>query len=264
LHFTRETLRFLIWVTAAKPDDTKPRWTPAAAGLSTGDWLLFFLAYDKLRGTLASPMLKDKVPFGANVLCRLAYPEDFSPLKDSQELAFTPWTSGVGACILEACQPCLARRWLHMERTKGKVRDWQRMRVMGMAQESVLSRFLAALDSAGRCDLARFLLRAGAQLLTEDATPALWVGSLTATPGARLVDRMETYRAALAFLRIMEVFQEWEARARGVGYFDEGYTAAQLWKAEWERWGGEVLYSRAQAILRQLDPLTFSSGGTSS
>ena len=44
--------------------------------------------------------------------------------------------------------------------------------------------------------------------------------------------------------------------ARSVGYFDEGYQAAQLWKAEWERYEGEVLCDRATTIVRQLDPLS--------
>jgi hypothetical protein len=94
-------------------------------------------------------------------------------------------------------------------------------------------------------------------------TPAFWVGSLHGS-GGRLADRAETYRAALTFLRHLEVLRDWERRARGVGYFDEGYAAAQFWKAEWERWNGELLVSRAQAIIRQLDPMTLGSGGNSS
>jgi hypothetical protein len=264
LVFTQETLRFLIWITAAKPGDNKPRWAPAAQRLSVGDLVLFYLAYSRLRGTEVGPGIHDRFPFAGNGLCRLAYPEDFADLRNCPQVSFAPWTSGAGAGILEAVQPALARRWVHAERGKGEIRDWQRLRAVGTAQEAVLNQFLPALDQAGRPDLARFLLQAGTEVLTEDATPELWIGSLAAIPGMRLADRVETHRAALAFLRIMEVFRQWERRARGVGYFDEGYAAAQLWKAEWERWSGEVLHSRAQAILRQLDPLTFSSGGTSS
>ena len=44
--------------------------------------------------------------------------------------------------------------------------------------------------------------------------------------------------AAFAFLRIYERLEQWEQQARSVGYFDEGYAASQLWKADWERFGG--------------------------
>ena len=45
------------------------------------------------------------------------------------------------------------------------------------------------------------------------------------------------------------------AVARGVGYFDEGYAASQLWKADWEQVQGDLMVERAHAIVRQLDPM---------
>jgi hypothetical protein len=262
LTFTRETLRFLIWITAAKPEDHKPRWKPDDAGLSTGDQLFFYLAYTALRDTAVGPLLVRRSPFFGNVLCRLAYPDDFAGGAPLPTAAFDPWAGGTGGCVLEAMQPELARHWLLLERGKSQVRNWERMRAVGQAQEAMLTGLLQVLEKAARPDLARFLLQAAALLLPQDAAPRHWVGGLPDT-GGRLADRMETYRAALAFLRVLDVLRHWERQARAVGYFDEGYAAAQAWKAEWERHHGDLLDSRAQAVIRQLDPLTFSPGGTS-
>jgi hypothetical protein len=97
-------------------------------------------------------------------------------------------------------------------------------------------------------------LRAAAQLLGPYAEAGLWVGGLQSA-GPRLADRAETYQAALAFVRQTARLQAWERRARTVGYFDEGYAAAQLWKADWEQYGGDALTERARAATQQLDPM---------
>jgi hypothetical protein len=128
------------------------------------------------------------------------------------------------------------------------------MRDLGAAQERVLNAFLDAVEKAGRLDLARFLLRAAARLLGPYANTGMWVGGLPSA-GPRLADRAATYQAALAFVRRLDRLQSWERRARTVGYFDEGYAAAQLWKADWERHDGDALCERARGLVRQLDPL---------
>ena len=81
-----------------------------------------------------------------------------------------------------------------------------------------------------------------------------WLGAADLRP-LRLADRAEAHRVALATLDGLERLRDWERQARGVGYVDEGYAAARLWKAEWERLGGEALVERAGAIRRELDPL---------
>jgi hypothetical protein len=40
-----------------------------------------------------------------------------------------------------------------------------------------------------------------------------------------------------------------------VGYFDEEYSAAQLWLGDWEQYHGDALHTLAQAIIRNLDPM---------
>jgi len=156
--------------------------------------------------------------------------------------------------MLEALQPELARRWIEVESNKERIGDPQTMRVLGLAQQRVLTAFLDGIEQAGRMDLARFLLQAASVLLGPHAHAGMWTARLNMT-GQRVADRAATYQAAAFFLRTLDRLQTWERRARGVGYFDEGYAVGQLWKADWELVQGEVLTERARAIVRQLDPM---------
>ena len=257
LPFSRHTLEFLIWITAARPGDKEPRWQPSPDALTPGDLLVLFLAHDGLRETaesLGAAQLRLRTPFVQHGLCWLAYPEDFSGAAPAARPDFGPWTTGLGACMLEALQPDLAARWVQVEGGKERITDPQVMRGLGQAQDRVLGAFLDAVEAAGRLDLARFLLRAAAQLLGSYANAGMWSGSLQ-MGGQRLADRAATYQAAVAFLRHLERLQRWERQARVVGYFDEGYAASQLWKSDWDHYQGDALVGRAQAIIRTLDPM---------
>ena len=259
LSFTRNTLDFLVWVTAQKPTEDKKGWQPPHASLTEGDLLLLYFAFEALRGNNLGTELLKRQPLSKHGLCWLAFPEDYARAGASETPDFGPWATGRGACIIEALQPILAERWVQMEVDKGRLTGWQPMRDLGQAQERALDGFLQAIEAAGRLDLARFLLQAAARLVTPNATPNLWTGSLR-QHAQRLADRAETYRGALAFLRQMPRLQEWERRARGVGYFDEGYAASQLWKADWERFQGDAVTERALVIIRQLDPMRQTEG----
>jgi hypothetical protein len=148
----------------------------------------------------------------------------------------------------------LTNRWVEMELAKDRISDAARMLALGQIQDATLQSFLAAVHAAGRWDLARFLLRASAVLLAGNPVASRWTAGLNVT-GLRLAERTEAYRAALALLRRLEDLQKWDVEARTVGYFDEGYAASQLWKADWEKYDGEELCRRAQAILREVEPL---------
>jgi hypothetical protein len=258
LRFSLHSLRFLMWITALKPSDQKPHWQPPRNELTVGDWLLFFLAYQAVRETEVGEALRARSPFVGHALCRLAWPQDFMAPTADVALDFAVWTTGQGACILEAMQHELANRWVQLERAKARIADWKTMQALGRAQDQVLAAFLQEVDTAGRRDLARFLLHAAAELLPEGATPALWIEGLTSA-GPRLADRSETYRAAGAFLRHLDRLAAWEREARAIGYLDEGYAASQLWKADWERCQGAALHLRAQTVLRAMEPFRTQS-----
>jgi hypothetical protein len=170
----------------------------------------------------------------------------------------SPWMQGAGPCVLEAFQPSLAVRWLDIERANRAIEDAERMRALGRAQGCILDAFLDAIDAAGRRDLARFLLVVAAGLLRDGASARDWVGALD-LEGRRLAERAEVYRAALAVLHRLDRLRGWGQQARTVGYFDEGYAAAQWWNAEWERHDGDALSARARAILREVEPLRVGS-----
>jgi hypothetical protein len=257
LTFSRHALEFLVWITAARPRDKQPDWNPSAADLTSGDLLLLYFAHQGLRqspDSLGAPELRLRTLFVNHGLCRLAYPEDFTAAPAGSAPSFVAWTNGIGAAILESSQPELEARWVQVEADKASIAMPDRMRALGRSQERVLTGFLDALESVNRLDLARFLLAATARLLGPHTHAEMWTRSLQMS-GLRLADRAATYQAAMAFLLQLERLQTLERRARGVGYFDEGYAASQLWKSDWERFSGDVLCERAQAIIRQFDPM---------
>ncbi len=257
LTFSAHTLRFLMWITANRPGDTERGWRVAEEELTLGDRLLLYFAHEGLRNVaegLGAPALRTQQPFVQHALCWLAFPEDYTAAPVGARPNFAPWTNGVGACMLEALQPELARRWIEVESNKERLADPQAMRVLGLAQERVLTAFLDAIEQAGRMELARFLLQAAADLLGPHAHAGMWTARLTLA-GLRVADRAATYQAATIFLRTLDRLQTWERRARGVGYFDEGYAASQLTKTDWEQVQGDLLVERARAIVGQLDPM---------
>jgi FtsH ternary system domain X6 len=261
LSFSRNTLDFLVWVTAKKPTEDKKGWQPPLSRLTEGDLLLLYFAHEALRGNDMGAELLKRQPMSRHGLCWLAFPDDYARASVGETPDFGPWTTGIGSCVLEALQPALAERWINIEVDKGRITGWQQMRDLGQAQERALEGILQAIEAAGRLDLGRFLLQAAHRLVTPSATPEMWTGSLR-QHAPRLADRADTYRGALALLRQMHRLQQWERNARSVGYFDEGYAASQLWKADWERFQGDEVTERAQSIIRQLDPMRQTEGRT--
>jgi hypothetical protein len=172
-----------------------------------------------------------------------------------------PLFAGQFAVFLECLQPHLLHRWVRSERAKGQIGDWKRMRQQGRAEFAALQAFLKAAEDARRTDLARFVLRTNAALFTGDMTPVFWTGGLQGSGPPRLADRLDTQRAALAVPRQMETLEGWQQRALNVGYFDEGYQASQLWKADWEAANGNVVAARARSAVEMLEPLRGPVGG---
>ncbi len=257
LVFSRHSMDFLIWITAARPGDKQPSWQPHHDQLTHGDLLLLFFAHEGLRDTvegLGAPNLRKRAPYMHHALCWLAYPEDFTQAPNEAHPSFAPWIKGVGACILEALQPDLTARWIHVESGKERIEQPPLMRALGTAQDRILDAFLSAVEKVNRRDLARFLLKAAAHLLGPHAHPGMWTGSLQ-MGGQRLADRAATYQAGVALLRHMNRLAGWTRWARSCGYLDEDYHAAQLWLADWEQFQGDDLVGRAQTIIRNLDPM---------
>lgn len=252
LAFSRHSLEFLLWLAASKPTDATPLELPDAE-LTPADWLLLFLAYERLRDTDVEAGLKSRPAFAQHGLIRLANPGDF---KEAPPPDFAPWVVGPGTAIVEAIQPWLTDRWVALERGKLQIGDWSRMRDLGTAQESVLTTFVDAAEAAGRPDLVRFILATASAVLPSGATVAAFLGGLQGRGPAKLAERIAVQRAGLALPRFVLRLRDWHARALLVGFLDEGYAASQFWKAEWERFDGEALADRAAALVREVEPLT--------
>lgn len=262
LEFSRPVMEFLIWATAEKVNDTKAAWDAAPKALTPADELFFWMAFDATR---TDPdllgVLRRKDAFRLNPLCWISFPGDMTDADEATPPPLAGLFEGQRAVLLECLQKHLEHRWVRSERMKGQVGDWKKMRQQGRAEFAALRAFLKAAAEAGRTDLARFVLRTNAALFTGDMTPVFWTGGLQGSGPPRLADRLDTQRASLAVPRQMEVLEDWQARARSVGYFDDGYQASQLWKAEWEAVGGDRVAARARATVEMLEPLRGLAGG---
>jgi hypothetical protein len=166
----------------------------------------------------------------------------------SRVAAFTPWLEPQTVWLLEALQDRLAERWIDVERRKREFSDGRKLQSLGDMQQRVLERFFQDVEQAGRKDLARFLLCAANEVL-DGPDRSSWFPKLDVRD-LRLADRTDVYRDGLSFLRALSRLQQWEQSARSVGYYDEGYAAGQLWKADWERWNGTSLCTAAAEIIR--------------
>ena len=150
LTFSAHTLRFLIWITAHRPGDTKYLLSVPEDELTLGDRLLFYFAHERLRSVadgLDARTLRSQQPFLNHALCWLAFPEDFTATPAEARPNFTSWTNGTGAYLLEAMQPELTRRWIEVESNKERLVDPQAMRRFGSGAG-------ARVDRVSRCDRA--------------------------------------------------------------------------------------------------------------
>jgi hypothetical protein len=256
LAFSAHSLDFVVWLTSADLRDAESRWQIGeGTPLTAGDRLLLILAYQLVRHLPVGARWIRQSPWASDGLCQLMFSDDAREPIETPVFQWRDWLTEPGVAILESWQARLAARWLEMELTKTGVHRVETMRAIGTRQERVLSAFLDECDRAGRRDLARFLLVVARRLLTRQLTLRHWIGGLS-VEGLRLADRLAAYQAALALLRQLDRLSHWQRQALGVGYFDEGYAAAQLWKADWEAYNGDQLCEAARSILRQAEPLS--------
>lgn len=252
LAFSGHSLEFLLWLMTTRARESKPRWQEAHGQLTVGDRFLFFLALHRLRNHDEGKVLARHAILHQDGLIRLAFP-DLMPHNRAATF-WAPWTAGVGACILEGLQCTLTDRWLEIERGKARMADVKALMALGQSQDAVLGGFAETLTATGRWDLARFVLHALAELLQDSPGASRWIGSVN-LDSMRLAARMDVQHAALALVRRASTLQQWDAQARTIGYFDEGYAAAQLWKGDFEAAQGDQICQHADAILREIAPL---------
>jgi hypothetical protein len=249
LGFSPQSLDFLIWATAAACDTAA--WKPLPKRkLTMGDRWLLTMAYAAVRRSDIALRWSGREPWQSDALCQLWFAADFDGAPPNTELDFEPWLRPAGLAVLESGQRALGRRWAEMELEKGRVTSPATLRGMAASQDRALAALWSAIDKAGRRDLARFLLIAASQVLRGGVTLQNWLGQAQFGE-SRLADRQQTYRDAMVIPRHFQRLESWQAQARGVGYFDEGYQAAQLWKSDWEAYNGDSLAAAARGLLAQ-------------
>ncbi len=250
LPFSGRTLDFLIRLVADEPAG----WPPWPGGGTLGDRVLLFFAYQTFRETPACYSWRKDTLFTAHAFCRLAHPADFAGTPGLDPAIFAPWSEPDESWILEVLQGSLASSWVEAGRSKAGSDSPESVLAIGEEEARVAEAFLSAVEAAGRRDLARFFLEVARELLASESSLTDWIRS-PALEGLSLERRARVARASLAPLATLDRLRGWEHQARGVGYFDEGYVAAQLFKSDWEAAGGEELWPRARSLLRSADPL---------
>lgn len=252
LEFSAEALNFLVWLTASEPLSSDEEWkTENSSGLTLGDQVLLFRAIDALRHTPVGAKWFGQPQFALNPLVSLHFPDFLTSESGLTQLNFASWMRGTSAAVLECLQTNLATRWVQMERAKSQIHDPSRMIQLGKVQQSVLDSFANAAEASGRRDLCRFLLMALSTLTTEEADARTWIQNLK-IDRMRFADRTTVYNGASTLLVFAKRLRRWAHECASIGYFDDGYAAAQLWLGDWERYDGEIVTARAAEMVRRL------------
>ena len=252
LEFSPVTVRFLMDVTSKRLQNIK-QWN-IDRPRTIGDEVVIFLTVRALAENERGGEMWDSRTIKANPLVALMYPDRLAGLPgagDSQTPDFLPWMDGPAACLLEAMQEDLASRWVEMDQRKWITQDPVVMKRIGNQQQAAIDALLAAVEQTNRWDLCAFLLSAINQVVDSDAEVSKWIGNLSMGK-TRLAKRAETYDCAVTLLRIAQRLAKHQERAVGVGYFDEGYKAAQLWKTHWEAFDAGAKMERIDAMLKEL------------
>ncbi|MBC8290302.1 MAG: hypothetical protein H8E37_08295 [Planctomycetes bacterium] len=253
LEYSRNTLEFLIWLTGNNPVRAGAKPKIAFEDCSTGDSVLFLLAFTSLREiSQARPTLIHMPIFLANPLVGLMFPDDFTDEDFVGAPEFGRWVEPKRAWLLEAMQPWLRARWFDMEMEKRQLVARENLQAVGEAQQAVLDAFFSAAEQAGRRDLTRFVMDVSVRLLRAHAGidgnqpwfERVQVGDL------RIADRQAVYESGLVLLRSLERLDAWNEAARTIGYYDEEYETSQLWKSDWERWNGDSVVRQAREVVQ--------------
>lgn len=251
LAFSRKSLEFLVWLTAKQPLLPENRWQAPLGALTVGDQLLILRTLSALTATPVATRWFAEPVFTKQPLIALFFLDSIADERSELKIDFTPWMHGAGAIVLECLQSELAERWVRIERAKRQIQRPEQMVRLGKLQQQVLGALTDAAEQSGRRDLCRFLLMALAELTTEEGSAREWVRSLK-VDHLRLADRTTFYQTASAFLGFAKQLRRWIEACAATGYFDEGYQAAQLWLADWERYDGDGVSRRALAMVKNM------------
>ncbi len=259
LHFSRGTVDFLIALVADEPETWASSEPPDFELTTVGDELLALFTYRAFQATKLGTIFRNLRCFRDNELCRLVDPVGFSERQDAGDVTFKRWVAPARAWVLEALADEFASAWIVAEPVRRQVVELAQVRRIGHEQVRVAAAYLDAAGSLERRDLARFVLDAARELLADPAGLTAWWDRIDFRR-TRLADRSEARLATLGSLNGLDRLQSWTRQCREIGYFDEGYSAAKLWLAEWEQFDGDELCRRFRNLVRATDVLATDSG----
>jgi hypothetical protein len=250
LHFTANLVRLLQWVLATPLAGVEQPPLALPGELTLAEQAVVVSLLERLRPTgcgaalLRQPHLR-RAPLvllaSAADAARLA-PLDEAPRFDVAALA--PFVEGL--------RDVLSGAWLAAEAAKQGEPRPEVLAAVGRAQAAVLDAFLAAIDGAGRRELAGFLVDAMARWLSSPPEVDAYGGGLAAM--APLRERLDARRQSAAALRALARLHAWDREHRDTRFIDDGYEVAQRLVKDWERLG-EPGFSAAARLVSQLDAL---------
>lgn len=255
LHFSRNSVLMLQWLTAANAAQSKASGRIRTESTTAGDHVLNLLIFDRLQfARLVQMNLAGKPVIKSNPLVSLLFPDAAIVEFGEPIIDFEPWFQSDRVWVIEALQWWLTSRWVQCELDNRRTGSAADLRRRGRTQTMVLSAFLDAADSADRRDLALFALRAAGRVLRSGGhTSSPWFELLN-LQGFRMSERSEIYRAGLALFRSLSRLQQWNQEARAASFYDENYESSQAWMSRWENLAGDDVVGKANQVIRQQDP----------
>lgn len=234
--FTKASENLLRWLSKHSLVLDPPPLTGPPGSL--GDELVFFLAMEAAASGSVEDSLARQPAFQGSALCWLGFADVLSaaPVKIEELPDFSVLADGV---VIEGLEDDLGARWIDMEHRKGEIVKCERMVRVGEVQREVLTAFFAAIEAAGRRDLCRFAVIAGAALGEGEPDSELWIAALAGA--TKLSERMGAREAAMAFVAALEIPAAWVEAARGAHFIDDDYAAGQILLEIWEMLGPQKL-----------------------
>ncbi|NUP06345.1 MAG: hypothetical protein HOW73_09840 [Polyangiaceae bacterium] len=195
--------------------------------------------------------------FERSLLVRIAFPEaQRLPLAAGSVAA---WLSGPRAIVLEGLRDRLAQHVTRAERMRrGATTPEEAIAIEASITAGTLA-FGRAIVEAGRPDLALFLLDGARPLIVDRASASPDVWSVSCARGRPLSERSRLLQGAFPLLETVLSFRSVLARARAVGFVDDGHDEAQA-IIEALEWWGETGFDRAGAVVRALSSIPSESG----
>lgn len=228
-----------------------------APGLLTPADELFFLGAAETCAACGFQRAVGAPVFTGSTLVRAAFPREQRWSLESAGAA--PLFAGAGAVVLDGCRARLAGRVAAADKERRGAARPAESEAIALSIASGPAALASLAVATGRPDLGAFVLDAVATILDERASsgPELW--SSAVRPDGPLAERQRLVQGVLPLLDTALAFQRVAARARAVGFVDDGFEAAQATRELLEPWL-ESGFERAAAAHREVSSFGHGSG----